>query len=404
MKFSKRLLFIFTFCFILLSLSASAFAADGEETGKLIGNPKGRVVAVSHRGDTAFYPANTLEAVISAEENGADAVSLAVNSTKDGVFVLSEDIPLSNICDTEYELLSEITYEELIRCPLYASTGEKTEYHIISLSDALKELDGSVYLILDIDWNDRDAVFEILNKADALSYVSLRADVSSKDAAKWSEGKIDVISIYDGNIIWSSISHINNASSGKMTMAEYRTKNYFNVCYGTIVGDNFSAEDKARALAACYDTNLCGKRSDSAEGWDELIKDGFTVIETNNIEGLSAYIREAENMKSSLKQLAAKVNKADTDKYSAVSRENIEYALENADSILGGRAVSLSELQKAYSSLVFSLNEKRAAESAEETEGALNITAGKVIAVVIIGAVLLAAQVFVYKKHKKKKA
>lgn len=403
MRKIKIVTYILLLC-TLLSLAVLPSAAVAEKTREIIADPEERVIAVSHRGDTVLYPANSLEAIASASLQGADAVSVAVNKTADGELVLLEDVTLSNICETTVASLSEITLDELKRCRLYDSYGGFPELEIYpaTLGEALEAVEGNIYLILDIKYEDIEAVCEILREHDAFSYVSLRCKVKMSEIKNLSSCGADVISIYDGNIIWNSVNHINKLSEAGMTMVEYRTKNYFNVCYGTIVGDNFSSDGKARAVAAAYDPDLCGQRTDDTNGWNELVKNGFTVIETNNIAGLSAFIRSSVSQRNSLSKLVDSVKKTDFSAYSEVSRKNIDDALAYANEVLDGRAKSLAEYEKAYSSLAQSLNGKMIAEGKQETKGALNITAGKVIVVILIGAAFIAVQIFIEKLKKEK--
>lgn len=400
MRKLRSVIYFFLVCFLIAVVSLTVFGADAEKTRELIENETGRVVAVSHNGDTAVYPANSLEAIISARDKGADAVSVAVSRIKD-TYILCQSGSLATVCDSNFKDTDEAYYTELKKCKLYDSSGSLTDCHIISLTEALETLDGSVYLILDIDWENRDDVYEIVANADALSYVSLRAEVTAKKAAEWAKGRIDVISIYKGNIIWNSIGHISKATEAGMTMAEYRTKNYFNVCYGTLVGDSFSANGNARAVAACYNSDFCGKRADSPDGWSQLTDDGFTVIETNNIEGLVAYIERTEKARQSLSEVLVKAKSADFSAFSSASADNINKAIKNAEDVLSGRVCSLEKTEKAYSELISSLDSKRLPDGKAEAKGELNITVGKIIAVFLVGAAILTAQIFIEKKRKK---
>lgn len=403
MRFYKKIIYVTALLMLMMSLFSFAAAADAGDAAGLIADSQGGLVCVSHRGDVQNYPAGSLEAIRGATEKGADAVSVPVTKTADGVFVLVEDISLGNVCNTDKASVSDITFEELEKCFLYDSFGELTVYKAVTLEKALAELGDEVYLILDISWEDRDGIYKLLEECDAFSRVSLRTDASAKKIAEWSDGRADVIGIYKSNIIWSSISHINKLSEAGMMMAEYRTKNYFNVCYDKWVGNNFSADGKARAVAACYDTELCGKRADSDDGWGELIDKGFTVIETNNIEALVSYSQRLEQSRSRLAQLVEKTKNTDFSAYSQLSRANITQSLESAEAVLSGRVKSLQATDGAYSALTVSLADKRVADGAEETKGALNITGGKLVAVLAVGAVFIASQIFVYKMHKKNK-
>ena len=402
MRNIKGFTYILLLCLLLSFSVVPAFGA-ADETRSIIADSQKRVISVSHRGNTAAFPANSVEAISSAAALGADCVSVSVGKTSDGKFVLCEDVTLSNVCETSAASLSGITLAELKKCRLYDNYGALTEIYPVTLGEALEAIDGSVYLILDIKYEDIESVCAVLSEYGALSEVSLRCKVKSSEIKKLGDYGADIIGIYGGNIVWDSINHINRLSSAGMTMAEYRTKNYFNVCYGSIVGDNFSAEGKARAVAAAYDPEMCGKRTDDSKGWNELIKNGFTVIETNNIAGLCAYISSSETQREALYALADSVREKDFSAYSELSIKNISDALSYADEVLEGRAKSLAEYEEAYSSLLLSLNGKMIAEGKQEAKGALNITAGKVVIVLIIGAAFLAVQIFIERLKKEKK-
>lgn len=401
MYFNKKISIIITVILLLVCLSSAALAAPTADTALPDGK---KLICVSYRGDTAQFPKNSLEGVLSAREKGADMVSVSVLETKDGVPVLCEDESLGNICDAPYEKIGEVIYEEVVKYNLYDSFGNKTEYKLSTLEQLLSQTDSSFHLILDISWDDKDAVYALVREMNALERVSLRTKEGAGKIISWIKGleeKINVIGIYDGNIIFNAISHINKLSENGMTMVQYQTKNHFNVCYGSWVSDNFSADGKAAAVATTYSPDLCGQRSDSELGWDELIKEGFTVIETNNIEAFRAYADKNVELRSELSKLIIRAEEIDTARYSGVSKDNLADALEAAKAVLNGRIKSLNETQSVYSALLFSVNEMRISTGEETTKGALNITAGKVIAAVLVGAALFAAQVFVHKKHKK---
>ncbi len=402
MRIIKNILNITAVCFLMLCLSLCVMGADALKTRTLLKDETGRIVAVSHRGDTANYPANTLEAVMSASEKGADAVSVAVSVTKDSVPVLCEDISLGNVCDTDKPFIKDITAEEFLSERLYDSFGALTQITPVSLERALEEIGGEVYLILDITPESFDAVYEVIKKCDAFEVLSVRMKYSASEIAEISKENLDIIGIYTGNIIWNSTGHINKLSQAGMTAAEYRTKNYFNVCYGTVVGDNFSAEGKARASAAAYDAELCGKRSDSQQGWDSLVGDGFTVIETNNIKALSEYVEMCTAQEKSLAEIIKRAEKTDLSKSSNLSRDNINSAVKRGKALLEGRAKPLSDMQKAYSDIIYTLENRRISDGEEQTKGALNISAGKIAVFILTGAAILGAQVFVDKKKKAK--
>ena len=150
-----------------------------------------------------------------------------------------------------------------------------------------------------------------------------------------------------------------------------------------------------------YSKDLCGQREDNVSGWDEMIKRGFSVIETNDIGGLCAYTQNAEAESEKLRSLYEKAEKVNTVLYTQTSAKNLNTALENAKTCLETRNTSLGEIQSAYSFLAESLNNMKISMQFDSMKGSLNITAGKIAAVIIFGALLLAGEFYLIKMRKK---
>ena len=68
---------------------------DFEEKKQALNNPTGRFMVWSHRGDTARYPQNSIEAIISACMMGVDVCEIDVRVSKDGIPVLVHDETLT---------------------------------------------------------------------------------------------------------------------------------------------------------------------------------------------------------------------------------------------------------------------------------------------------------------------
>lgn len=400
MNLKKKLLYILTLC-LLLTFNIPHFSAVNEADAQ----EENRLLCISYRGDTANYPENSLEGVLSAFSKGADMVSVSVVMAKDGVLVLGENESLGNICNAHFESIESASYEELTAYNLYNNRGELTEYKISHLSELLEKTEEDDLIIVDFDWQFRDEIYKISESCNALSRVYLRTKESARTIAEWvasKQVKPNVIGVYDGNIIFNAISHINTLSKAGMKLVQYQSKNYFNVMYGPLTTDNFSLNGKPAAIAPMYNPDLCGQRSDSADGWNELIKKGFTAIETNNIEAFRDYTEKNTAVLSELSALTEKAEKMNTERFSLTSKENLSDAVKEAKRVLEGRIKSLNEGENAYSALLLSMNEMKISDGEETTRGALNITAGKVIATVLVGAALLGGQIFVNKQHRRK--
>ncbi len=363
------------------------------------------IMCISYRGDTALYPENSLEGVLSAEEKGADGVSVGVQKTADGIYVLTENKRLSAVTDAPCDFVGEITYDELQSYYLKDNTGALTKYRMVSLSQTISLTGEGFIIIVDADWEERDGIYDLISHYGAFDRIIIRVNEPAERVSEWISSKterVNVISPYKGNIIFSAVFNFNKMSEIGSPFVQYQTKNYFGVVYGDFFCKRFAGENAPRAVAPMYDPDLSGRRPDSQEGWNEVIEAGYSVIETNNLVSLVSYIDRHEKAGKALAVLAEKASFIVTDNYSQVQRENLNDALENAVDALD-KVSSLDEYEGAYSSLLLAMNELSISQQDDTQKGQLNITAGKIIAAVSVGALILGAQIFVYKMQKERK-
>lgn len=408
MKFLKKL-----YCISIVILAAfcsvafDSFAvSDNEAALEKFFSYDEKLLCISHRGDTAFYPENSLEAVESALKKGADFVSVNLEKTSDGVFYLCEGESLGNVCNATYERLSDATADEADEYFLYDTFGQLTKHKMTSLAELLEKTDSEDGLIFDIKSEYKDEVYDVLKENGALSRAILRIEESAGKLSDWAEKKdekVYVIGKYTGNIIFSTISHINSLTEAQMPAVQYESKNFFNVCFGEFFTNRYLTNKNARAVTATYSLDLCGQRGDSADAWNELISKGYSVIETNNIESFAAYRNEAERLGEEISLLLDRSSEVESEKYSLISFDNLKKAETECRRLLSASVFSLSEAQKAYSQLNEALKEMKISAGEVDTRGALNVTAGKIIAAVLVGVVLLSGQIYVYKMRRSNK-
>ncbi len=361
------------------------------------------LLSVSFRGDTANYPANSLEAVVSAEKIGADMVSVGVRKTADGVFILCDSEDPSSFSDASSESVSETAYSQLEKCFLTDNTGRLTEYKIARLEEVIAETK-DIVLILDFQWEDRDGLYALTEQAGALERTVFRIGQSAKEIVSWTQTKEKapyVLGVYDGNIIFNAISHFNLLTKAGMPLIQYQSKNYFNVIYGEAVYKRFLENDSVGMVAPMYSAELCGQRHDSGASWSEMIDKGFNVIETNNISSLVSYIGEAEELKAQLSELTEKAKAIQTDAYSDLSADRLQQAVTQGEELVRNTS-SADKLQKGCSQLIYAMNNLNLKDGTESQKGELKITAGKIIAAAVVGLFILAAQIYAHKMQGEK--
>ncbi len=124
---------------------------------------KNRPFCWAHRGGGDYYPENSIEAIISSIQMGADIMELDFRYTKDRRIVLMHWSTLHQTTDwsekkgknglPESDNLSDWTYEELSKLRLKAGRKFRedciTEYKIPTLEEVLKVCDGRAFFIMD---------------------------------------------------------------------------------------------------------------------------------------------------------------------------------------------------------------------------------------------------------------
>ena len=332
------------------------------------------ILSVSHRGDSSEYERNTPEAVLAAFKKGADFVSVNIRKSAEN---------------------------ELVLC-----SENETEITGVSLEEMLSLLGEDDVLILDFDKGLEDEVYRFIEEKKAFASVIMRINDSANNIAEWLRSKnenLQVIGVYDSFVVFTAINHIDTLGAAGMKFVQYQSKNYFNEMFGSLISKKLRTEADMKAIAATYDPDLCGQRSDSEDGWNDLIKKGYRVVETNNLEAFLSYVESNKNVRAELESSCKKAESIEVEKYNDVSRENLEDAIDTARELLGRATASSDELQSSLSKLRLSVEKLALKTDDDSQKGVLNITAGKVIAAVLVGAVILAAQIYTYKMQKGRK-
>lgn len=128
---------------------------------KLFDRDMSSVLVVAHRGDWRNFPENSIAAIESAIEMGADVVEVDVQRTKDGVLILMHDQTL-NRTTTGRGRVDETTWEEIQKLYLRNGAAIRTMHKVPSLEEAL--LYSRDRVMLNLDKADRffDQVYDLL--------------------------------------------------------------------------------------------------------------------------------------------------------------------------------------------------------------------------------------------------
>lgn len=109
-----------------------------------------KVYVAAHRAETVNAPENSLSAIKSAMEQGADVIEFDVQLSKDGVVVLHHDLTLERVAGINRRV-NELTYDELIQLDIGSEfSPEFSSETILSLKQALQFIDGQAGVLIDV--------------------------------------------------------------------------------------------------------------------------------------------------------------------------------------------------------------------------------------------------------------
>ena len=404
MKISRKIISLAIVLLLIFSVSPAAFAQE-----ILSFSANGKIMSVAHDGDTMLYPKNTLAAVSAAFEEGADAVSVSVRKTADGHFVLSQSDDLG---ETSLEgkgmLISLLPLSQIVTLHVTDRYSRLSEHLVTELEAVLKTAvayDKTV--IIDGEWQSREDIYQVICECDANENAIIRTDASAKEIADFisvTDSACQVIGQYHGNILFGARSYITNLSSAGCKIIYLGTKNWFGEIFRSPVLSAFSRSGyAARAAIKAFDMNESGQRADCEESWGDLIDRGYSVIETDRIADLIAYTEKIDSERVALRELLENARGTETAFLTAESKSAIKDASDKAEfSIM--TISSFETLSLAKSRLNFALNNKVLSDSPEnKNEGVLNITGGKITAVIIAAVAVIAVQIYFYFRQADKK-
>ncbi len=375
MKALKHIVSTILFLFILASFCITTSADVAFSNAEIYRDHTSFTMVASNKGDTKNYPANSIEAIQSAARQGADIIKIDVECAENGELVLADGKENPSTLEAAFLL------------------------HINSL------------LMLDFDWQYRDkisnAVIENKMFENVIFYID---DAKADEIEAWKSTLPDnamIMTYFKGNVIFAATSFIqNNAlTSNGIQLA---TK----VPYGVIFGN--TVQDKAylcgiRTMAAPCTPELCGKQiQDTAKWWDYLISCGFSIILTDDVRGLRTYVNTADAKSAELEKcIEQNITDWKLPNYSGDAFHDYKRAYTNAAEtaqklINQGYSRSCNDIDTAiYNLNTAKSNIEKNSESFENGTAGKKITPLTVFLSVAAIAVVITAEIYIYKKKKK---
>ena len=412
MKSLRKL--IFPLLAVLLAAVCLAPCAFAGEAADALRDPDGPLVGVSNRGLRREYPENSLTGIIAAGKTGVGYVLTDVRKTADGVFILFADDTTERMLDCpEVKTVAETSFAELTEYKLKEYSGgagaKGSEETVPTLEQALAAAkDNGFSLLLKTDVSLLSALCDYLAAKDAAGDTALLVNAKASEIAAALAGRENlppVLGVKRGNVIFSVWSYLKQAKEGGLSGVQLQTTNRYGVNFHQTVLGRFKGN--LRAVADPTDSRLCGAREDSEKWWDDLISRGYSVIITDEAALFADYLTRNDAARERLNGLYTRYTAQWKLPEIASPRFNDYYkaymdAKTEAERILSDASVSNREISDCAAALQKAVDDINANYGAlEQGSAGLTVTAPRVALCVGAVIVVIAVQVFFFKRRKK---
>lgn len=299
-----RLLFVAISATMMFS-ACSDTASDDKRAAKIVDeirNPKSKnVLVVCHRGDWRNFPENSIPAIESVIEMGADVVELDIQLTKDSVLVLMHDGTIDR-CTTGKGRVADLTYEELQKFYMKTAHGTRCslDLKVPTLREALEVCKDRIVINIDKGYNHYGLVLALAEEMGMTEQILIKgssslASIREKMAAN------------EQNLLYMPIITPTNAKSMALFeeyIADDEPQLAYEICWGEYTPEVESAmqrliADGSKLWVNSLWNSLCGGLSDDVawvtsadEVYGKLVDMGATMIQTDRPEYLLEYLRE----------------------------------------------------------------------------------------------------------------
>ena len=412
----KKLLSVLAAAVILLAIFIPFGFAAGNGAVTELADPDGILLGVSNRGLWHSYPENSLEGISAAGKTGMDFVLVDVRKTADGKFVLLKDETTGRMLTGENKAVSEMTSAEISERRLMTGCGgagsEESGYAPAFLDEAFGTAEsGGFSLMLNAQPDELGTLFTYLEEngmnGKTAVIVNAKADVITSALENANEPPL-TIGVKKGNVIFAVNSYIRKTAAAPGGAGVLlRTKNRYGVNFHQTVLKQFAGN--LRAVADTSVPELCGAREDSPKWWSDLISRGYSVIITDDAEEFCSYREKADAEREKLSALYEKyVKNYKLPEFKSEIFNDYKKAYTDAknkaDELLAGKCASVQELEDCCAALQKAVDAIAMNYSALES-GSAGITVSPVRIGLCAGAaaVVIAVQIFFYKKRKEAK-
>lgn len=324
-------------------------------------NPNGRILSMSRGGIPRIHPEDSEAGIKQCVEIGVDIISVHVRKTKDGQLVLLEDDTIDRmLVDPETKkagsgkvssyTLKQLQNNYVLRERSGGAHNKASESKILSLAEALAVCNDSMMLYI-VNGFEYPGTINTLARETKTTDIVILGGAEDPDTVKSFVGKVGTplcllsTRYVDGETKGSAKDFLTNSlSSGASSVLLEAGKEYSPVFKEATIR---KAKGEGRAIASFTDYDRSGERKDNITGWEELIKAGYSIIETDYPEELCLHIREIEAYRANLTALITTAQTLSEDNYEKSTFNAMQHTLKQAEEITATGCISLADLDDA---------------------------------------------------------
>lgn len=261
----------------------------------------GRVMMAVHRGNWKQAPENSLAAIQYSIVAGADMIEIDVQKTSDGVLILMHDETVDRMTNGT-GIIRQMTLRQLreLRLRQYQGGADQplTNYNIPTLEEVLILVKHKVMINLDKCWDDREQVYDVLLRTGTVSQALFKSTADAEEVYAFLANKIQQ-PLYMQIIDESNPYMVEDIDYICATVHPQA----FEICFDHEEDERISIKvleqiksNQCRIWTNTMWDSLCGGHSDAismidlAKGWEWHIRRGVNMIQTDDPEGLYAYL------------------------------------------------------------------------------------------------------------------
>lgn len=259
---------------------------------------RGDIMVMAHKGDWRTYPENSLPAITSALQKGADIIEIDVRKTSDGHLVLLHDTTVNRTTNGSGSISSMTlaTAKNLRLREYWGGETSVTEYQIPTLSDTLDAVNSQALLFLDKGWSIRDEIYELVKAKGMVDHVVFEATGTPEEIVTFASKDPDIKVFY--RLSDSSIG--DEQTFRDLGYVPYIYQMNFDHYMDSHVQPDFITNVKRNGSKVLYNSLWYGQTPDATDeishmdpesGWGKLIRYmGADIIQTDNLDDMINYL------------------------------------------------------------------------------------------------------------------